>query len=430
MGGMQREASWAGLAFVGGLLLIVGGAYTHREVPEGWLAVPLAFVCLGVVVRRRAPLVGLALGTVGIGVDLVVGPSLPTVLIFTDNVYAAALYGPASFSRWLLGAATVLSVLAGGVTGVLSGDWRALAVNGIQAGLVLVTPVTTAMVLRQQREQATAERARAEQVARLAELDRDAAIATERTRMARELHDMIANHFSAIAIQSTGALSRTDLSAAAVRKIMESVRENSLKGLAEMRTMIGLLRQEGDEAEATRPRLADAESLVERSRRAGMTADFRVEGEARELSPAVDLAGYRILQEALTNALKHGGRSAVVKVVYESEQVMVAVDNPVDKSVGKPVDGHPAPLRGVREGPRAEGVFPGAGAGLVPGSRSEVVPGSRSEVVPGAGAGLVGMRERALLVGGSFEAGVDGGLWRVKAVLPMSKDRKGQWEAG
>ncbi|MEU7832451.1 histidine kinase [Nonomuraea sp. NPDC049129] len=404
---MQREASWAGLAFVGGLLLIVGGAYTHREVPEGWLAVPLALVCLGVVVRQRAPLVGLALGTVGIGVDLVVGPSLPTVLIFTDNVYAAALYGPASFSRWLLGAATVLSVLAGGVTGVLSGDWRALAVNGIQAGLVLVTPVTTAMVLRQQREQAAAERARAEQVARLAELDREAAIATERTRMARELHDMIANHFSAIAIQSTGALSRTDLSAAAVRKIMESVRENSLKGLAEMRTMIGLLRQEGDEAETTRPRLADAESLVERSRRAGMAADFRVEGESRELSPAVDLAGYRILQEALTNALKHGGRSAVVKVVYESGQVTVAVDNPVDKPVSNPVDGRPAL-------PLAAEVFPGDGAGLV----------------PGAGAGLVGMRERAVLVGGSFEAGVDGGLWRVKAVLPMPKDRKGQWEAG
>ncbi|MEV0351556.1 histidine kinase [Nonomuraea sp. NPDC050680] len=421
---MQREASWAGLAFVVGLLLIVGGAYTHREVPEGWLAVSLAFVCAGVVVRRRAPLVGLALGAVGVGVDLFVGPSLPTVLIFTDNVYAAALYGPAWFSRWLLGAATVLAVLAGGVTGVLSGDWRPLAVNGIQAGLVLVTPVTTAMVLRQHREQAAAERARAEQVARLAELDRQAAIATERTRMARELHDMIANHFSAIAIQSTGALSRTDLDAVAVRKIIESVRENSLRGLAEMRTMIGLLRQEGDEAEATRPRLADAESLVERSRRAGIAADFRVEGEPRELSPAVDLAGYRILQEALTNALKHGGRAAVVKVVYESEQVTVAVDNPVDKSVGNPGnpvdDGHTARLLGAGEVQGAE-VLP---AEVLP---AEVLP---AEALPGAGAGLVGMRERAVLVGGSFEAGMDGGLWRVKAVLPMPKDGKGLWEAG
>ncbi|WP_250905157.1 sensor histidine kinase [Nonomuraea sp. NEAU-A123] len=373
MRGMKREASWAGLVFVVGLLLIVGGAYTHRGVPMGWLVVPLAFVCSGVLVRQRAPLVGLGLGVVGIGVDLFLGPSLPTVLIFTDNVYAGALYGPAWFSRWLLGIATVLAVLAGAVTGVVARDWRLLAVIGVQAGLVLVTPVTTAMVLRQQRDQALAERARAEQVARLAELDRQAAIATERTRMARELHDMIANHFSAIAIQSTGALSRTDLDAAAVRKIMESVRENSLEGLAEMRAMIGLLRQEGDEPEATRPRLADAESLVERSRRAGMPADLRVEGEARELSPAVDLAGYRILQEALTNALKHGGRPVAVEVVYEPGQVTVAVDNPVDE---------------------------------------------RTARLPGTGAGIVGMRERAALVGGSFEGGADGGSWRVRATLP------------
>ncbi|GAA3122144.1 histidine kinase dimerization/phosphoacceptor domain-containing protein [Nonomuraea salmonea] len=166
------------------------------------------------------------------------------------------------------------------MAGFLMADWRQLAVMGIQAGLVLITPVTTALVLREQRDRAAAERARAEQVAHLAELDRQAAISAERTRMARELHDMIANHFSAIAIQSTAALSRKDLDAATVRAIMESVRENSVKGMAEMRAMIGLLRQEGDdrESEATRPRLADAESLVERARRAGLDVDMQVEG--------------------------------------------------------------------------------------------------------------------------------------------------------
>jgi signal transduction histidine kinase len=349
--------------------------------------VPLAFVCAGVVLRQRAPLAALAVGTVGVGLDLFVGPSLPTVLIFTDNVYAAALYGPARFSRWLLGIASVLAVVAGAVTGVVARDWRMLAVIGVQAGLVLITPVTTAMVLRQHRDQAVAERARAEQVARLAELDRQAAIATERTRMARELHDMIANHFSAIAIQSTAALSRKELDGVTVRKVMESVRENSLKGLSEMRDMIGLLRQEGDEPEATRPRLADVESLVERSRRAGMAADLHVLGPRRELSPAVDLAGYRILQEALTNALKHGGsgRPATVEVVYGAGQVTVTVDNPID---------------------------------------------GRTARLPGAGAGVVGMRERAALVGGAFEAGTAGTagaagaavtLWRVRATLPTAE---------
>ncbi|MFG3437825.1 sensor histidine kinase [Nonomuraea sp. NPDC047897] len=372
---MRRAAHWAGLSFAVGLLLIVGGAYTRRGVPEWVLVVPLALTCAGVLARYRAPLVSLGLGVVGMSMDLVVGPSLPTVLVFTDNVYAAALYGPAKFSRWLLGAASVLAVVAGAVAGSLAKDWKVLPIFGVQAALVLVTPVTTAMVLRQQRDQAAAERARAEQVARLAELDREAAIAAERRRMARELHDMIANHFSAIAIQSTAALSRKDLDGRTVRRVMESVRENSVQGMAEMRSMIGLLRQEGDEtAEAMRRRLADAEGLVERSHEAGLVTAMHVEGDVRELPASVDLAGYRILQEALTNALKHGGQAVSVVIAYEPERVTVTVDNPVN---------------------------------------------GRRASLDGAGAGVIGMRERAALVGGSFEAGptgVEG--WRVKVVLP------------
>ncbi|MEO3793231.1 histidine kinase [Nonomuraea sp. B10E15] len=377
---MKRVALGAGLAFATGLVLIAGGAHFQRGLPEWWLAGPLALTCAAVLVRRRAPLLCLGLGTAGIALDVAVGPSLGTILVFTDNLYAAALYGPARLARWLLGVSSVLAVVVGAVTGFVEGDWLVPAVMGIQAGLVLVTPVLTAMVLREQRDRAAAERERAEQVARLAELDRQAAVAAERTRMARELHDMIANHFSAIAIQSTAALSRKDLDRATVQKIMESVRENSLKGMAEMRAMIGLLRQEGDEAEeATRPRLADAESLVDRARRAGMEAEFRVEGEPREIPAAVDLAGYRILQEALTNALKHGDLLVEVVVSYGPEQVSLTVVNAVQGSDAR---------------------------------------------LPGAGAGLIGMRERASLVEGSFEAGPRGDGWRVAAVLPAAPGEK------
>ncbi|TMR23178.1 two-component sensor histidine kinase [Nonomuraea zeae] len=369
-----------------GVLLIMGGAYLHRGVSEWLLGIPLALTCAGVLVRTRAPLASLGLGVAGIVVDGLVGPSLGTVLIFTDNLYAAALYGPAGFARVLLGITAVLAVGAGAVAGFLADDWRALAVMGVQAGLVLVVPVTTALVLREQRDRAASERVRAEQVAHLAELDRQAAISTERTRMARELHDMIANHFSAIAIQSTAALSRKDLDQTTVRKIMESVRENSVKGLAEMRSMIGLLRQEGDETEATRPRLADAETLVERVTRAGLDAEIRIEGEPREVPASVDLAGYRILQEALTNALKHGDSPVSVAVLYEADRVLVRVENAV---------------------------------------------GDREARLPGAGAGLVGMRERTSLVGGSFEAGPSGdGGWRVLADLPTSPDAAVRSAAG
>ncbi|WP_262495975.1 sensor histidine kinase [Nonomuraea sp. SYSU D8015] len=394
---MKRAALGAGVAFAVGVVLIAGRAHLEREVPAWVLVVPLAIACAGVVVRQRAPLVSLGLGVVAVTVDGFVGPSLGTVLVFTDNLYAAALYGPAGFARVLLGVTSVLAVAGGAIAGFIAEDWRMLAVMGVQAGLVLVTPVTTALVLREQRDRAAVERARAEQVAHLAELDRQAAIAAERTRMARELHDMIANHFSAIAIQSTAALSRKDLDPGTVRKVMESVRENSVKGMAEMRSMIGLLRQEGDDAEveATRPRLADAETLVARVRRAGLGVESRIEGERREVPASVDLAGYRILQEALTNALKHGDSPVEVVVAYEAGRVVITVDNALG----------------------------GNGARL-----------------PGAGAGLIGMRERASLVGGSFEAGVVAApsaesdtspgrhwedRWRVMAMLPTSDEQSG-----
>ncbi len=161
---------------------------------------------------------------------------------------------------------------------------------------------------------------------------------------------------------------------------MESVRENSVAGMSEMRAMIGLLRQEGDEAESetTRPRLGDADPLVERVRQAGMDVRSRIEGEPRELPPSVDLAGYRILQEALTNAMKHGESPVSVVVGYERDQVVLRVDN--------------------------------------------TLSADRRGGLPGAGAGLIGMRERAALVGGRFEAGaVDGQGWRVSATLPTTE---------
>jgi len=378
---MKRVVLGAGLAYLVGLLLIASNAYIHRGVPGWLLVVPLTITCAAVLLRQRAPLGSLGLGTVGIVIDAFVGPSLGTVLVYTDNIYAAVLYGPAWASRWLLWATTVLAVGAGAVGWFIAGDWRVLALISIQVALVLVTPVTTAMVLRQQRDKAAIEQTKAEQVARLVELDRQAAITAERTRMARELHDMIANHFSAIAIQSTAALSRTNLGPATVRKIMESVRENSVQGLAEMRSMIGLLRQEGDVAgEATRPRLIDAESLIDRSRQSGMATELDIRGEPRELPPSVDLAGYRILQEALTNALKHGDQPASVRIVYEAAQVSVTVDNPVN---------------------------------------------GRKTHLPGSGAGLIGMRERVHLVGGSFEAGPRGDGWRVTVLLPVEEDWAG-----
>ncbi|MEV4526020.1 histidine kinase [Streptosporangium sp. NPDC049304] len=370
---MRRDALWAVACFVVGLLLLAANAYQQRWAAAPLLAGPLAIACAGVAVRRSRPLLALGLGVVALLGDLAMGPSLGTVLIVTDNLYAGVRYGPRALGRWMLGITSVIAVAAGVVAGVVFRHWSAVAIVFVQAGLVGGTPVLTAMFMRQLQDLASSERARAEQVARLAELDRAAAVQAERTRMARELHDMIANHFSAIAIQSTAVLSRPDLDARAVRQVLESIRENSVEGMNEMRVMIGLLRQDGEEPEATRRRVAEAGELVERARESGLDVRMRVEGDARELPASVDLAGYRIVQESLTNALKHGGKAADVVIGYLPGLVTLTVDNPV---------------------------------------------GEAERELPGAGAGVIGMRERTNLVGGLFEAGPHNDGWRVRAELP------------
>ncbi|MER6825016.1 histidine kinase [Streptosporangium sp. NPDC000563] len=370
---MRRDALWAVACFLVGLLLLAAGAYQQRWAALPLFAGPLAVACAGVAVRRSRPLLALGLGVVALLGDLAMGPSLGTVLIVTDNLYAGVRYGPRALGRWMLGITSVIAVAAGLVAGVVFRHWSAAAIVSVQVGLVGGTPVLTAMFMRQLQDLASSERARAEQVARLAELDRAAAVQAERARMARELHDMIANHFSAIAIQSTAVLSRRDLDARVVRQVLESIRENSVEGMNEMRAMIGLLRQDGEEPEATRRRVAEAGELVERAREAGLDVRMRVEGDARELPASVDLAGYRIVQESLTNALKHGGRAADVVIGYLPGLVTLTVDNPV---------------------------------------------GAAGRELPGAGAGIIGMRERTNLVGGLFEAGPHNDGWRVRAELP------------
>ncbi|MBB5960950.1 sensor histidine kinase [Planomonospora venezuelensis] len=376
---MRRDdVLWAVACFAGGLVLLSAGAHVDRPTPVHLLAAPLLVTCLGVAVRRSRPLLCLPLGIAALLGDLALGPSLGTILILTDNLYAVVLYGPRPLGRWILGVTSSIAVVGGSVAAFIFRDFAAFAIVLVQMALVGVMPVITALFMAQFRDQADAERARAEQVARLAELDRRTAVQAERARMARELHDVIANHFSAIAIQSTAVLSRKDLDAGVVRKVLESVRENSVQGMAELRSMIGLLRQEGEEpemSEAVRLRLADADELVERAREAGLTVRLRVDGTAGELPASVDLAGYRILQESLTNALKHGGGTAEVKIGYRAAEVVLTVDSP------------------------AGGAAPG---------------------LPGARAGLVGMRERAALVGGAVEAGPRDGGWRVRAVLPTA----------
>ncbi|QKG19515.1 sensor histidine kinase [Actinomadura verrucosospora] len=375
-----QDALIAAGAMAAGLMLLAAHGYSvwSGDWPPGRLRlVPLAGLCGAMLLRRTAPLTALAVSTPFNCLDVAFGPSLATAMIYGDALYAASLYGrPRRTAEWLLGATVAATAVVLVVAAVLARGLAPGVVAAALVGVVWVTPVLTAMLVREHRSRAEAERQRARQVARLAEMDRRAAVGAERARMARELHDVIANHLSAVALHSSAVLKVRDLDRENLDRAMTVIRENSVQGLAEMRRMIGLLREGGEEGPgpAEAPRLADLGRLVERTARPGLSARLRAGDGLPELPAPVELAAYRIVQESLTNALKHAGPGrAEVSVGYARGRVVIDVRSPL-----------------------------GDGAGL-----------------PGSGSGLIGMRERAAILGGEFAAGPDGGRWLVHAELPV-----------
>ncbi|GGY88126.1 sensor histidine kinase [Streptomyces poonensis] len=358
--------------------------------PGRWpLLVPLAVMAGCELLRRTAPRTALLTGTASLTVDTLTQGSLVTVVMFTDIVYAAVLYGPPGSARripWITGLLTVAATV------VPFAFWRvpeALLI-GVMVGIVSFAPASTGLIVRNHRNAADAARLRAEQTALLAERDRVEAVTAERARMARELHDMVANHLSAIAIHATAALSLDDPETS--RQALGVIRENSVEGLAEMRRLIGILRDDsGDLEPAASPTLDGLGALVEGARTNGL--DVTLDASPGDPLPApVELAAYRIVQESLTNALKHACPGRVtVSLARRDGCLDIAVTSPY----------------GDRDGPRA----------------------------PGSGAGLVGMRERTALLDGTFEAGPESSpddraakVWAVRATLPTTSHPQGEAE--
>jgi signal transduction histidine kinase len=303
-GTLGRDLALAGIALAGGVLLLALGAYrqinpTPWSTPPWAYYLPLVAVCAAVALRRVAPRRSLALGTAALAADLLLGGSLGTILIYTQVVYDAVVFGPPTLWRHALQVSVVV-VVASAIAGIVVVGSARGVVLGIPPVLVLILPLVTGISVRQYRDQAAAERARADQTARLAELDRRQAVADERTRMARELHDVVANHLSAVAIHATAALSVRTLTPAQVADALRVIRENSVQGLAEMRQMIEVLRGPDAPAGAT---LGEVSRLVDQARGAGLAVTLRTTGDPRPVPVGVDLAGYRIVQESLTNAL-------------------------------------------------------------------------------------------------------------------------------
>jgi len=252
----------------------------------------------------------------------------------------------------------------------------------LQACALLLTAWALGDAIRSRRIQQSERLRIAEQEAAAARELAARAVVEERLRIARELHDVVAHSMSLIAVQAGvgGHVIRTDVAAA--ERALEIIAETSRKALAQTRSMLGLLRAEdADPAVSPLQGIDDLEDLVHDVREAGVDVSLTVSGAVRPLDTAIELTAYRIVQESLTNVLKHSGaRQAQVTVAYVPDGVDVEVRD----------HGH--------GGSRAP-----AGVG-----------------VPG-GHGLVGLRERTRLLGGTLDYGaLDGAGFRVAAHLPSS----------
>ena len=235
-----------------------------------------------------------------------------------------------------------------------------------------------------------------------AEADRDAdaarAAAAERGRIARELHDVVAHHVSLMAVQSEAAASLLPGRPAEAATSVEIIGTTARQALAELRKLLGVLRGPGDAAEVSpAASLADLDTVLAQVRRSGLAVDYRVAGTACPLSPGTGLTAYRIIQEALTNTIRHSGASqAAVCVCYEPGFVTVQV-----------TDCGPALLTRSDNGARgraAAGGNPAPDAGPAP---------------AGSGFGLAGIAERVASCGGTLTFGpAGGGAFAVTARLP------------
>jgi signal transduction histidine kinase len=345
-----------------------------------WFAVPAAaLVVLPLLGRRRFPFAAPAsVWLLAAAVSFVDG----RLTVFTVSIYAAGLV-----AAWLLGnlrderqGRLGLAIVIGGAAIVVYNDPSHAGGEFVFIPGVFAIAWVAGFALRERVEQAEAAEMRAAQ----AERERDAAtriaVAEERARIARELHDIVAHAMSVMVLQVGAVRHRLPDGDAEDRDALQRVEQAGRNALAEMRRLLGAMRSEDEAAElAPQPGLGDVETLLDEVRRAGLPVELHVEGEAVPLPRAIDLSAYRIVQEGLTNALKHARASrADVTIGYGPAELHLEV--------------------------RDDGEGSAAGDGL--------------------GHGLVGIRERVKIYGGEMSAGSANGRGFVLTTrLPLTGER-------
>lgn len=347
--------------------------------------------CVVVALRRRAPeqmlLLAFAFGLAQLAFDVNVNVGDVAVLVI---IYTAASSG----ARW----ASRLALFGGlSASTIVNARWPLRGQGGIQLTtvgaisqiVVMAIPFALAWVLGDSVRTRRAYYAQLEERAARLEREREAqskvAVAAERARIARELHDVVAHNVSVMIVQADGAAYVLDSSPEQAKQALSTISGTGRQALTEMRRLLGVLRSSDAEVGeyVPQPGVEQLSELVEQVRGAGLPVEFQVDGAPRPLPKGVELTAYRIVQEALTNTRKHGGpqAQATVRLTYSDSDLDMLIED----------DGRGTP----------PGVYRVGGA-------------------DGLGHGLIGMRERVGMVGGTLVAGPrPGGGFRINAVLPL-----------
>ncbi|WDG30487.1 sensor histidine kinase [Streptomyces sp. CA-278952] len=381
------DVFWA--VFLLGLsgMSMVSGMYDAGR--EEIVAVPVALGLSTVVaLRRRAPermlLLAILVGVLQLVFDVRPGVGNFAMLVIT---YTVATVG----ERWASRLALVCSLSAAALSQLRweaepGGSW----VQVVFVTVIMTVPFVLAWVLgdslRTRRAYFDQLEERAARLEREREAQSKVAVAAERARIARELHDVVAHNVSVMVVQADGAAYVMDAAPDQAKQALETISSTGRQALAEMRRLLGVLRT-GDAPESgeyvPQPDVEQIEDLVAQVRQTGLVVDFKVEGTPRPLPSGVELTAYRVVQEALTNTRKHGGpdAGASVRLVYFDDGLGLLIED----------DGRGA----------AHELYEDGGA-------------------DGAGHGMIGMRERIGMVGGTLDAGPrPGGGFRISALLPL-----------
>ncbi|MET7647885.1 histidine kinase [Streptomyces sp. NPDC005426] len=348
--------------------------------PAPGSVVLMALGALALVWRRRRPMAVLA-ATGGLAVvELVaIDPPAPVVMSTVIALYTVAARTDRP-TTWRVGLLT-MAVLTAAAMFFGSAPWYSQENLGIFAWTGMAGAAGDAV--RSRRAFVGAIRERAERAERTREEEARRRVAEERLRIARDLHDVVAHHIALVNVQAGVAAHVMDKRPDQAKEALAHVREASRSALNELRATVGLLRQSGDPTAPTEPApgLAVLDALLETVRRAGLPVEVACAAEGPPLPAAVDLAAYRVIQEALTNVRKHAGPGAKAEVSV------------------------------VRVGATAEVMVLDNGRGTADRAGGDLA---------GGGHGLLGMRERVTALGGTLTAGPRyGGGFRVHAILPL-----------